>query len=229
MRHAKWTLGLAGLAGALLLAPSLAKATDLLPPRQVQPVIPAEPLTWQGFYIGGNLGAAFDPNNLSITDLSPAQDLKLNFSSDTAFMGGVQGGYNWQANNLLLGIEGDVDFANNIDYLASIRGRLGWATPNWLFYGTAGAAFIDTNTSFMVASAANGPANFKFGTTDTGFVGGGGIDYKISPKISVGVEGLYYNFGSDKQNFVAGANEPFVLKDDLDFAVVRARLNFHFN
>jgi opacity protein-like surface antigen len=229
MRHAKRTLGLAGLAGALLLAPSLANATDLLPPRQAQPVIPAEPLTWQGFYIGGNLGAAFDPNNLSITDLSAAQDLKLNFSSGTAFMGGVQGGYNWQANNLLLGIEGDVDFANNIDYLASVRGRLGWATPNWLFYGTAGAAFIDTNTSFMVASAANGPTSFKFGTTDTGFVGGGGIDYKISPNISVGVEGLYYNFGSDKQTFVAGANEPFVLKDDLDFAVVRARLNFHFN
>lgn len=229
MRHATRRRAIAGLAGALLLAPNLANATDLLPPHQAQPVVSAEPLTWQGFYIGGNVGAAFDPNNLSIRDLSAAQDLKLNFSSDTAFIGGVQGGYNWQVNSLLLGIEGDVDFANNIDYLASVRGRLGWATPNWLFYGTAGAAFIDTNTSFTVASAANGPASFKFATTDTGFVGGGGIDYKISPHISVGVEGLYYDFGSDKQNFTAAGGEPFVLKDDLDFAVVRARLNFHFN
>ena len=32
---------------------------------------------WTGFYIGGNLGAAFDPNDLSIKDLSEEQDLTL--------------------------------------------------------------------------------------------------------------------------------------------------------
>ncbi len=74
------------LAGALLLAPGFAKATD----------------TWQGLYIGGNLGAAFDPIDLSIKDLSEEQDLTLNFSSDTEFIGGVEAGYNFQAGHLLL-------------------------------------------------------------------------------------------------------------------------------
>ena len=51
-----------------------AAATDLIrrsPPPLVQP-LPTAPVgtTWSGFYIGGNLGAAFDPNNLSIKDLS---------------------------------------------------------------------------------------------------------------------------------------------------------------
>ena len=230
MRHAAGMLTTLGLASAFLLAPSLAKATDLTPisPVQELPIAPV-PLTWQGFYVGGNLGAAFDPNDLTIRDLSAEQDLTLRFSNDAEFIGGVHGGYNLQWNSFLLGVEGDIDFANNIDYLASIRGRAGWATPNWLFYGTAGVAFIDTSTNFVVVSADNGPFGFKVGNTDTGFVGGGGIEYRVGPHLSLGVEGLYYDFGSDKRNFVAGVGEPFVLKDDLDFAVVRGRMTYHFN
>jgi hypothetical protein len=34
-----------------------------------------------------------------------------------------------------------------------------------------------------------------------------------------------YDFGSDETHLVAG-DEPFVLKEDEDFAVVRARLNY---
>jgi hypothetical protein len=33
----------------------------------------------------------------------------------------------------------------------------------------------------------------------------------------------------DKTTFVAGEDEPFVLKDDLDFAVAQARLTYLFN
>jgi len=39
---------------------------------------------------------------------------------------------------------------------------------------------------------------------------------------------LFYDFGSDDTHLVAG-DEPFVLKEDEDFAVVCARLNYHFN
>ncbi len=228
MRYPAGTVTTLGFAGALFLAPDLAEATDLTPIAPVQTFVEAPP-TWQGFYLGGNLGAAFDPNNFSITDQSTGQDLSLRFSNSTEFIGGVHGGYNWQPGSLLLGIEGDIAFASDIDYLASVRGRVGWATPNWLFYGTAGVAFIDTNTNVTVVSATNGPFGFSVGNTDTGFVGGGGIEYKVGENLSLGVEGLYYGFGSDTQNLVTGANEPFVLKDDLDFSVVRGRLTYHFN
>jgi outer membrane immunogenic protein len=209
------------LAGAIALAAGSANAGNLYGAG------PA-PLTWQGFYIGGNLGAAFDPNNLSIKDLSEEQDLSLNFSQDTEFIGGVHGGYNWQADSLLIGVEGDVDFANNINFLASVRGRLGWASESWLVYGTGGVAFIDTDNNFVVVSADDGPFGFSHGNNDTGFVVGGGLDYKVAPNISIGVEGLFYDFGNDKTTLVAG-DEPFVLKDDLDFAVVQARLTYLFN
>jgi opacity protein-like surface antigen len=160
---------------------------------------------------------------------SEEQDLTLNFSNDTEFIGGVHGGYNWQSDSLLIGIEGDIDFADNINFLASVRGRFGWATTNWLVYGTAGVAFIDTDNDFVVVSADDGPFGFSHGDNDTGFVVGGGIDYKVAPRVSIGVEGLFYDFGDDKKTFVAGEDEPFVLKDDLDFAVVRARLTYLFN
>ena len=132
MRHAAGMLTTFGFASALCSRP-----VSPTPPTCRRSVLwrrrsSTEPPTWQGFYFGGNLGAAFDPYNLSIKDLSAAQDLSLKFSNDTEFIGGVHGGYNWQAGGLLLGIEGDIAFASDIDYLASARGRIGWATPNWL-------------------------------------------------------------------------------------------------
>ena len=39
---------------------------------------------------------------------------------------------------------------------------------------------------------------------------------------------LFYDFGSDATHLAADG-EPFVLKEDEDFAVVRARVNYHFN
>jgi outer membrane immunogenic protein len=102
----------------------------------------------------------------------------------------VHGGYNWQVGSWVGGVEADVDFAESVNYLASVRGRLGWALGSWLLYGTGGAAFIDTDNDFVVVSADDGPFNFSNGTTDTGFVGGGGVEYKIAPRLSLGLEGL---------------------------------------
>ena len=89
-------------------------------------------------------------------------------------------------------------------------------------------AFIDTDNNFIVVSAEDGPFSFSRGNNKTGFVVGGGIDYKVAPHLSLGVEGLFYDFGSDDAHLVAD-NEPFVLKQDQDFTVVRARMTYHFN
>src|ERR1043166_3558027 len=139
-----------GLAVFLAMSAVPSNAADLLQrhpaPLAAQPLPPAPVgMTWSGFYIGGNLGAAFNSDDLSIKDLSEEQDLSLPFSNDTDLIGGVQAGYNWQAGPWVLGIEGDVDFADNVNFLASARGRLGWGVGNWLFYGTGGVAFIDSD------------------------------------------------------------------------------------
>ena len=90
-------IALVATAAAFVALP--ASAADLLPrhpaPLAVEPLPPAPVgATWSGFYIGGNLGAAFNPDDLSIKDLSEEQDLSLRYSNDTELIGGVHGGYN---------------------------------------------------------------------------------------------------------------------------------------
>ncbi len=75
--------------------------------------------------------------------------------------GGVQAGINWQSGSFVIGLEGDVsfvDWSNQIesdadtdevvssetDFVATLRGRAGFALDNLLLFGTAGLAFTDS-------------------------------------------------------------------------------------
>ena len=51
--------------------------------------------SWQGFYVGGNLGEAFDGSKLSIYDLS-GDGLSIKADTQDQFIGGVHLGYNLQ-------------------------------------------------------------------------------------------------------------------------------------
>src|SRR5690349_19318042 len=78
------------------------------------------PSIWRGLYGGLHLGNA-DANG------------------DNGFVGGVQLGYNWQAQRIVYGVEGDFSLsgAHSIDWLASLRGRVGYLIqPRILVYGT---------------------------------------------------------------------------------------------
>src|ERR1700704_5445409 len=112
------SLSIIGVAGVLVAIAPPAPATDLVrrsPAPHAEP-LPTAPVgtTWSGFYIGGNLGAAFDPDNVSIKDLSAEQDLTLKFSNETELIGGIHGGYNWQMDGWVVGLEGDFNFAKDI-------------------------------------------------------------------------------------------------------------------
>ncbi|WP_176427221.1 MULTISPECIES: outer membrane beta-barrel protein [Rhodomicrobium] len=169
-------------------------------------------ITWTGFYAGVHAGSTFG-DTVEI-------DGEGDFDIDNAFVGGVQLGYNWQQGNVVYGLEGSIGLVNDeteagfdqTDYLASIRGRLGYAFDKSLVYGTAGVAFLqyadDVSAAFDDDLA-------------VGFVVGGGWDYKLTDNVSFGVEGLYYNFSSDS------VEEGVDI--DRDFFTVQARLNYHFN
>src|SRR5256885_13121099 len=127
-------MSLKSFAGAASLA-VLALAAS---PVAAQPFI-TDP--WSGLYVGGHLGAAFDPNKLSFQDQSTAHDLGFSAPDENSrFIGGVQAGYLWQPGGIVFGVEGDSSWAKNIDYLASARGIVGVPAGPFLIYGTGGAA-----------------------------------------------------------------------------------------
>jgi hypothetical protein len=105
-----------------------------------------------------------DPAQIPVTlsVLLPRLQGTRNF--DTSFTGGAQIGYNWQFNQWVFGLEADFNYvgldntfafsaptsssgtsvtvaqSTSVDWLATFRGRLGFAINNVLLYGTGGLA-----------------------------------------------------------------------------------------
>jgi outer membrane immunogenic protein len=179
------------------------------------PVAYAPAVSWTGFYLGVNAGGKFgDTIDLTISDGESA--LVGTGDLDNTWTAGVHLGYNWQtARNVVLGIEGDLAAIGdpediNDEYLATIRGRLGYAFDRTLVYATGGVAFLGTD------------ATLSDDETLTGWAAGGGIEHKLRDNWSIGVEALYYAFEDD-----ASAGD-LTADLDRDFYTVKAKLSYHF-
>ena len=118
-------------AAALISMTSLGYAADL-PSRALAPapIYVAPAFTWSGFYVGGNVGAAWGgrdncPGRNTIdhgvymldTDYLP----NCNGNNRVGVIGGVQAGYNWAFGGWLFGLEGDINWlgrnsGNGYDY-----------------------------------------------------------------------------------------------------------------
>ncbi len=202
---------------------------------------------WTGFYVGGHVGYGWidlegkytgDPGEDFIADGGGEFDL-----DDNGFLFGAQIGFNWQIDNIVLGIEGDISRVNwkdklindedelvsfDTDYLASLRARAGYAFDNVLLYATAGAAW--TNTDYTVNDHIDSESGSEKGSvklTDVGLVVGGGGAYALDENWSIRAEALYYIF-DDKEdaNDLTHNNEvsDFVKLDDI--FVVRVGIDF---
>lgn len=214
---------------ACALALALAAMVFAAPARaQDYGTAPMAGMSWQGFYAGGNVGGVFDGSTLSIYDPSGAQ-LSISDNSENGVIGGAHLGYNLQGAHILYGIEADADFGQDINFLGSLRARLGWAGERVLVYGTTGIAFINADASFTINSPFLPPSSQSADISEVGFVIGGGMDFKVLPRLSLGAEGLWYTFANDEQNLTTNSGAPFTLHDHPDMTVVRGRITYYFN
>jgi outer membrane immunogenic protein len=145
----------------------------------------------------------------------------------------------------------------NLDFLGTVRGRLGWlAMPNLLLYGTGGLAYggVSLRTTSTVYSSGPNPdylaipasGGVNFTNTQVGWTAGGGVEWMFMPNWSVKAEYLYYDLGTMTQNFSMIANDAFSTGAPVQFFnpnaiyggqvraringnVVRAGVNYHFN
>ena len=189
-------------------------------------------------------------------------------------IGGGQIGYNWQVNQFVLGFEADAVgsglkgssatasrtvgapiFAvpvtqtvtldsGRIDWMASFRGRAGFAVNQALFYVTGGAAvaeFGGSRTTLVNGPGIDIPAGTFTATnggssTRWGWTVGGGIEWAFNQNWSVAGEYRHTDFGNRAQTFdipsgLAAAPIFFTGTSSSRLTVdqATARLNYRFN
>ncbi len=118
----------------------------------------------------------------------------------------------------------------SVDWLASVRLRLGYAVDRWTPYLTAGVAFAGWRASGTVDTP-GGVGSFSFDETAVGGVVGAGLDYRLTERLSVGAEGLFYFFNDDETAplTVPGVPIPGTASAGIDDIFVgRLRLNLDF-
>lgn len=187
-------------------------------------------------------------------------------------IGGGQIGYNWQVNRFVLGVEADavgtglngsrssatrtfgppllnvtinqtvtVD-SGHIDWMASFRGRLGYAMDRTLFYVTGGAAvagLAGSNTTVVFGPGTFLPAAGTYtasnggSTTRWGWTVGGGIEWAFNQNWSVAGEYRHTDLGSRGVNFtipdgLGGVLATGTSSSRLTVDQATARLNYRF-
>ena len=170
---------------------------------------PLNAYSWAGPYLGANLGYAWGSVDNTLTRPS-------------GFEGGVQGGYNWQNGPWVFGVEADFQATGAEDTFApwkfsnpwfgTVRGRVGYALNNVLFYGTGGLAFGELRGETFGLSETH---------TNVGWTAGVGVEVGLTQNWSAKIEYLYVDLASS--NFtITGAPNSY------SFGTVRAGVNYHF-
>ena len=238
---------LIGAVAALLLAPTAALAADL--PVKAAPIAPP-PYNWTGFYIGATAGGSFgfsdhvdrasglsDTSGYNVKGGLAGGTLGYNWQVSN-FVVGFEGDASWASE---VGSMPDIgqaalnagtfdpgtglsQFASftKETWVATARGRVGYAVNNLLFYGTGGYAaagvtqgIYDTAHTLLVSSS----------STRSGWTAGGGLEWGFAPNWSAKFEWLYMKFNTVALNtaFAEGPrNVPF------DDNVVRFGVNYRF-
>jgi outer membrane immunogenic protein len=200
---------------------SAATAADL-PPRYPVTRAPVY-YNWTGFYLGINGGGAWGSSSWDST-------------GDFDVSGGMLGataGYNWQLSSWVFGLEGDIDWSNisgtthalcalgcetSNSWLATVRGRIGYAFDRVMPYFTGGFAFGDVraHTPFFAGKD----------DTNAGWAVGAGLEVGLLGTFTAKAEYLYVDLGEINCGLACGA----FVNDHASFSthILRGGLNYRF-
>lgn len=207
-------------AALVALSSSAALAADAVATTEPAPApLPvASTYNWSGGYVGVQAGYAWgDSTGGDYTKTAGLVDV-LGAVDPHGSIGGLHGGYNYQfTNNIVLGAEGDINFADirgsvnplhngsgvgipgnsasgEMDWNGSVRVRAGYAIDRFLPYVTGGVAF--GRYKFTPTYAGTGP--LPGSKTQTGWTIGAGLEYALSDHLTTRIEYRYTDFGSAK-------------------------------
>lgn len=194
---------------------------------------------WTGPYIGANAGWAHLKSDWHDVDDDWGGDT-YDAGSDGFTIGG-QIGYNYQLqNNVVIGVEADINYAtnsksydapgdgyvtleNDMNGFGTVRARLGYAFDNVLPYVTGGLALGNFKHQWT-EDGDPGDSWGDFGGWDAGWVAGGGVEWGFAQNWTVKLEGLYAGFGDTTSTNDKG----YRMEVDRDVGIIRAGLNYRF-
>ena len=154
--------------------------------------------------------------------------LGVNFQT-SAFVFGAEGDWDYSAINTgttvsICTFSGSCQTGNN--WLATARGRAGYAADRVLFYATAGGAFANVQTNF------NGTTTTH---TQSGWTAGAGLEWAFADNWTAKVEYLYVNLGNGSVNcataacLIASGGSAIPVSVGLTENLFRAGVNFKFS
>jgi opacity protein-like surface antigen len=169
------------------------------------PIAAPEWINWSGFYIGGNLGGGFSDG--SWADPFPSTIGPRGFVNVAGFgdethatgpLGGGQIGANWQIGHWVVGVEADAGTAHirgentcfsgiggincmhQVNAVASVTGRAGFAWDRSLLYVKGGGAGTDVTYSLLGNTNALALGTGRTTLDLWGWTAGAGIEYALT-------------------------------------------------
>ncbi len=248
---------IAGLTLATIFAlnAKTANAADIYRPEprsyKDTPVYAPPANSWTGFYIGANGGYAWNNSGNSINyndggaGFIGGADQSARALPQGGF-GGGQIGYNLQSGSFVFGVEADFQGSSigdrvgsttlngldatsreRLDWFGTARGRLGFAVDRTLFYFTGGLAYGDLRQSASVTDGVDA-VRVRNNDIQTGYMLGGGIEYKFSTNWSLKGEYQYINLGNSSLTGTDTTGAAVRTNDlDTNFHTARVGLNYH--
>ncbi|MBX9990567.1 outer membrane protein [Phreatobacter oligotrophus] len=231
-----------GLAAACCVA-GTASAADLSSPRG--PVMAVAPVgfNWTGFYIGGHLGIASVAGGYdAFTPRNGFAGFPLQGMGGSALMGGMQIGYNYQLNNLVLGLEADLSavgfnkssttalapaagvvpvFARSLNWTATFAPRIGVTFDRAMLYAKAGLALGGFTTGHD-----QGPY-LSSSSTRAGWMVGAGLEYAVTQNLTAKIEYNYLAFGRFRTDLTGAPN--IWIQQRGDVHAVKVGVNYLFS
>ena len=179
---------------------------------------PAPNYDWTGFYVGAYVDNSWLKSNSIAVNNVTGVPFPTASGNSSQWGGGVQLGFDYMLpSRLLLGVAADMSSGGTKTSTVSdatgisvnqttvfdsetIRGRIGYAADNILFYATAGLAW--SNDQFVRTQLTGTLNNATAGADEAvnrgllGWTGGGGIAYAFAQNWNVFAEYRYTNFGT---------------------------------
>lgn len=192
----------------------------------------ADSMLWNGLYAGVHAEYLWGDADLGLTFVAPVPDGEAD-----GWAGGVTGGYNHVSGAFLFGVEADIALADvegtapyletgflegltvDLDWLSTIRGRVGFAQENFLIFATGGLALGGLQADYYGVSSSQ-----ALDATASGYTLGGGVEMMLSDQLSAKAEYLFVDLGREDLDLsVAGFSSV-----DFEASLVKFGLNWHF-